>query len=372
MILAHPQVQQVFIVPLDDAEYGQRPVAVVECDDGCEMSALAAWSAERLARFQQPVRWLRLPETLKTAGLRFRAGRCANGSIRRFSRFRRDAGAVYAATHGGTTSTAMASTSSVLLRLPLLMDSARGFWHLTKPGSAATSGSAFCNVAKHAKPHHQQQVKSGAVYCVNADGGDRGDGRDQKPQRKFSIRVNRPISAGDKQHHVSDQQGGNQPQTISGCSVNIAGPGVMLYSVSAPIITAVVPDPGTPSVSMGIKEPQAEALLAASGAATPRISPLPKLSLLPLSFSRHVGNGAGDSPRRRAEYRRRNPPPRSAASRRRTLCGLFGVKQHPSGFPHQGLSAAGALQHRSAENKPITTTINCTPSERWTLSKVKR
>ena len=80
MILAHPQVQQVFIVPLDDAEYGQRPVAVVECDDGCELSALAAWSAERLARFQQPVRWLRLPETLKTAGLRFRAGRCASGS----------------------------------------------------------------------------------------------------------------------------------------------------------------------------------------------------------------------------------------------------------------------------------------------------
>ncbi len=31
------RVQQVFIVPLDDAEYGQRPVAVVECDDGCRV-----------------------------------------------------------------------------------------------------------------------------------------------------------------------------------------------------------------------------------------------------------------------------------------------------------------------------------------------
>ncbi|MGX7902457.1 o-succinylbenzoate--CoA ligase, partial [Klebsiella pneumoniae] len=70
VILAHPQVQQVFIVPLDDAEYGQRPVAVVECDDGCELSALAAWSAERLARFQRPVRWLRLPETLKNGGIK--------------------------------------------------------------------------------------------------------------------------------------------------------------------------------------------------------------------------------------------------------------------------------------------------------------
>ena len=70
IIGAHPQIQQAFVVPLDDAEYGQRPVAVVECDDGCEMSVLAAWSAERLARFQQPVRWLRLPETLKNGGIK--------------------------------------------------------------------------------------------------------------------------------------------------------------------------------------------------------------------------------------------------------------------------------------------------------------
>lgn len=70
IIVAHPQIQQAFVVPLDDAEYGQRPVAVVECDDGCEMSVLAAWSAERLARFQQPVRWLRLPETLKNGGIK--------------------------------------------------------------------------------------------------------------------------------------------------------------------------------------------------------------------------------------------------------------------------------------------------------------
>lgn len=70
IIVAHPQIQQAFVVPLDDAEYGQRPVAVVECDDGCEISVLAAWSAERLARFQQPVRWLRLPETLKNGGIK--------------------------------------------------------------------------------------------------------------------------------------------------------------------------------------------------------------------------------------------------------------------------------------------------------------
>jgi O-succinylbenzoic acid--CoA ligase len=42
VLLAHPQIQQAFIVPLDDAEFGQRPVAVVECDAQCDVAALAA------------------------------------------------------------------------------------------------------------------------------------------------------------------------------------------------------------------------------------------------------------------------------------------------------------------------------------------
>ena len=70
IIVAHPQIQQAFVA-MDDV----RNMASVrsrwwECDDGCEMSVLAAWSAERLARFQQPVRWLRLPETLKNGGIK--------------------------------------------------------------------------------------------------------------------------------------------------------------------------------------------------------------------------------------------------------------------------------------------------------------
>ena len=70
VIGAHPQIQQVFIVPLDDAEFGQRPVAVVECSEHCDPATLASWCADKLARFQQPVRWLPLPETLKTGGIK--------------------------------------------------------------------------------------------------------------------------------------------------------------------------------------------------------------------------------------------------------------------------------------------------------------
>ncbi|MDJ1653419.1 o-succinylbenzoate--CoA ligase [Raoultella sp. Ech2A] len=70
VIMAHPQIRQAFIVPLDDAEFGQRPVAVVEGDERCDMAALAAWVENKLARFQQPVRWLALPEALKTGGIK--------------------------------------------------------------------------------------------------------------------------------------------------------------------------------------------------------------------------------------------------------------------------------------------------------------
>ena len=70
VLAAHPQVRQLFIVPLDDAEFGQRPVAVLDADPGLDMSELTAWSRARLAGFQQPVRWLPLPASLKNGGIK--------------------------------------------------------------------------------------------------------------------------------------------------------------------------------------------------------------------------------------------------------------------------------------------------------------
>lgn len=70
VISGHPLIHQVFIVPLDDAEFGQRPVAVVECAENADIATFPAWVADKLARFQQPRHWLVLPAELKSGGIK--------------------------------------------------------------------------------------------------------------------------------------------------------------------------------------------------------------------------------------------------------------------------------------------------------------
>ena len=65
------------------------------------------------------------------------------------------------------------------------------------------------------------------------------------------------------------------PQNSCGFDVITCGPGWMLWIVIAPTISAITAFGGMPSVSSGMKDVCEPALFALSGAATPRISPLP-------------------------------------------------------------------------------------------------
>ena len=61
VLLAHPQVTQAVVVPRQDAEYGQRPVALVA--GSVTFTALSAWAAPQLTGYQRPIAWYSLPDT---------------------------------------------------------------------------------------------------------------------------------------------------------------------------------------------------------------------------------------------------------------------------------------------------------------------
>ncbi|HBO24058.1 MAG TPA: o-succinylbenzoate--CoA ligase [Providencia sp.] len=70
IINSHPKVVQSFVIPIDDAEFGQRPVAVIELDDSEELNDIAAWLKDKVAPYQYPMAYYRLANELKASGIK--------------------------------------------------------------------------------------------------------------------------------------------------------------------------------------------------------------------------------------------------------------------------------------------------------------
>ncbi|ADZ43233.1 TPA: o-succinylbenzoate--CoA ligase [Yersinia enterocolitica] len=70
VLLQYPGVQQAFVIPVADTEFGHRPVAVIDADEAVDATDLAHWLAPQLAVFQRPVAFYRLPAELKTGGIK--------------------------------------------------------------------------------------------------------------------------------------------------------------------------------------------------------------------------------------------------------------------------------------------------------------
>jgi O-succinylbenzoic acid--CoA ligase len=70
VLAAHPQILQVFVVPVDDPEFGQRPVAVIDYEGELTLEALLIWADDKLVNFQRPIALFALPDALKSGGIK--------------------------------------------------------------------------------------------------------------------------------------------------------------------------------------------------------------------------------------------------------------------------------------------------------------
>lgn len=70
VINSHPAVDQSFIIPIDDKEFGQRGVAVIDVSDKQILSEIADWLKDKLTPYQFPVHFYRLESQLKSSGIK--------------------------------------------------------------------------------------------------------------------------------------------------------------------------------------------------------------------------------------------------------------------------------------------------------------
>lgn len=73
VLLAHPSVHQAFILPIEDDEFGQRPVAILvtshALDDGL-VAQLQSYMAEHVTSFKRPIHYVALPEIFMESGIK--------------------------------------------------------------------------------------------------------------------------------------------------------------------------------------------------------------------------------------------------------------------------------------------------------------
>lgn len=83
VLATHASVRQAFVVPVPDEEFGQRPVAVVDCD--IPHTELRRWLEPQLAPWQRPVAYLSLPETLDSGGIKIARSQITDWAASQFT-----------------------------------------------------------------------------------------------------------------------------------------------------------------------------------------------------------------------------------------------------------------------------------------------
>ncbi|WP_434359535.1 o-succinylbenzoate--CoA ligase [Parasalinivibrio latis] len=71
ILAKHPDVSLVFVLPVADAEFGSRPVAIIEpLESETVLDKLPKWAADKLAPHQRPMRYFLMPDSVKGNGIK--------------------------------------------------------------------------------------------------------------------------------------------------------------------------------------------------------------------------------------------------------------------------------------------------------------
>jgi o-succinylbenzoate---CoA ligase len=63
-LMLHPKVDYVCVLPIDDPEFGQRPMAYVSIEEGVDLQDLDIFLEPKLAKFKRPIAYLPWPQDL--------------------------------------------------------------------------------------------------------------------------------------------------------------------------------------------------------------------------------------------------------------------------------------------------------------------
>lgn len=66
----HPQVQVAIVLPVEDSEYGARPIAVIRSEGIWNQQIANAWCQQKLEKFKWPIMYFFLPDALLDGGIK--------------------------------------------------------------------------------------------------------------------------------------------------------------------------------------------------------------------------------------------------------------------------------------------------------------
>lgn len=70
VLARHPQIELAVVVPVQDAEFGARSIAVLRCHSLPDQKQLGEWLADKLEKFKHPIAYWQLPDTLTESGIK--------------------------------------------------------------------------------------------------------------------------------------------------------------------------------------------------------------------------------------------------------------------------------------------------------------